>query len=157
MGLAPVLIWLESTRIASAIAQSSTLTGVLSAVHVIGVTLVGGSAFVAGLRLLGAMFPSEPINEVTGAAARGITVGLAIAVATGLLLFSARATVAAANEYFQIKMLLLAAAAGFHFSAYRSVTRRSDAGRAIVRFTGAAGIALWFGVVAAGAAFILLE
>jgi hypothetical protein len=37
------------------------------------------------------------------------------------------------------------------------VTRRSDAGRAIVRFTGAAGIALWFGVVAAGAAFILLE
>jgi hypothetical protein len=52
---------------------------------------------------------------------------------------------------------LLLTAAAFHFALFRRVTRRADA-RALVRaLTGACGLALWFGVAAAGCAYILLE
>ena len=149
--------WLQSTAVATAVGDSILLTGALSAVHLLGFTLVTGGALVANLRLLGLLLPERPLLDVVRPTSRGIAVGLTISVATGVLLFAPRALVASGNRIFQIKMLLLASAAAFHFIVVRAVSRRPLVGRGVTRTVGGAGFLLWVGLALAGCAFILLE
>lgn len=152
-----LLDWLQKTAIAAVVRDSVLLMGSLSAVHLLGFTLVTGGAFVSNLRLLGVLLPGRPVVEVSRPATRGIAVGLLLSIATGILLFAPRATAAGANRIFQIKMLLLVSAAAFHFTVHRGVSRRPAASRLMLRTTGAVGFLLWTGLALAGCAFILLE
>ena len=153
----PFFAWLQTTRIAATVAESTMLTAALSSIHLIGFTLLMGSVLVANLRLLGVLFPQRPLLKVTGPAGRGIALGLVVSVGTGLLLFTARASAAIENPTFQVKMLLLVTAAVFHFALQRKVIRRAPSALRLLRVTGALGLALWVGVALAGCAFILLE
>ena len=152
-----LLAWLQTTAVATAVGDSPLLTGALSAVHLLGFTLVTGGAFVANLRLLGVLLPDRTVLEVSRPATRGIGFGLFISIATGLLLFAPRAIAASANRTFQVKMLFLAFAAAFHYFVHRSVLYRPLTPRLVLRAVGATGLMLWMGVAAAGAAYILLE
>ena len=143
--------------VAAAIRQSVPLTGFLSGLHLIGMTLIGGSALVSGLRATQAAFADFPVSDVTRMTRRGIAIGATISVVSGLLLFSPRASTAIGSGYFQIKMLLLAGALTFHFTIYRDA-RQPERGRSRdVRLSGAVGAALWFAVILAGCSYILLE
>ena len=152
-----LLAWLQATSIAAAVRESTPLTGTLSAVHLLGFTLVTGGAFVSNLRLLGILLPERPVLDVSRPATRGIALGLLISVATGVLLFAPRAIVASGNPIFQTKMALLASAAVFHFAVHRTVARRQAVAPAMLRTVGGIGFLLWVGVALAGCAFILLE
>lgn len=149
------LAWVQATGIAATIRESLLLTGALSAVHLVGFTLVTGGAFVANLRLLGVLFPDRPVTDVTGPAGRGLKAGLIVSVVTGLLLFAPRASEASANSTFQAKMSLLAAATAFHFTIHRAVTRRASSSRMMRTAVGGAGFLLWTGLALAGCAYIL--
>jgi hypothetical protein len=149
----PLLAWVQTTRIAAAIGQSTLLTGFISAIHLLGLTLLVGGALVSGLRMMGLILADRPMSDVTPAPVRGMLAGLVISVGSGLLLFAPRALAAAENSFFQVKMLLLCAAVAFYFAVYRVASRR--AGDA--RLAGGVGLILWVGVAAAGCAFILLE
>ena len=151
------LEWVQVTGIATTVRESLLLTGALSAVHLLGFTLVTGGAFVSNLRLVGALFPQRPVVEVSGPATRGIAVGLALSVTTGLLLFAPRAIAASANSTFQLKMLLIVGAATFHVTLHRWVARQPRAAPGLLRLIGAVGLALWLGLALAGCAYILLE
>lgn len=155
--LTSFLAWVQATTIATTIGQSTLMTGFLSALHLLGLTLLVGGALVSSLKLLGAIFPDRPAIDVAAGIHQGMTLGLMLSVATGLLLFAPKAPTAAENGFFQIKMLLLLIAALFHFTVHRRVTRRADVQPRLFRWTGAFGLAIWFGVAAAGCAFILLE
>ncbi len=139
------------------IGGSSSLTGLLSGIHLLGLTIVAGGAFVSGLRLLGVLLPDQPVSEVAAPAARAMVIGMTTSVATGLLMFSSRASAVAASEIFQLKMALLLAAVAFHFTVYLKTTRQDDAPVFRLRLSGLLGLALWFGVALAGSGFILLE
>jgi hypothetical protein len=149
--------WMETTSIARYVAESAMFTASLSAIHLLGFTLVTGGALVANLRLLGVIFPQQPVNDVTRPASRAILLGLAISLVTGALLFLGRATAVSANGAFQIKILLLVAATIFHFTAHGSVATRASVGAQRARTTGAIGLSLWVGLAVAACAFILLE
>jgi hypothetical protein len=136
--------------------ESQILTGLLSGSHLIGLTLIVGGALVTGLRLMGVIMPGTPVADVVAAPIRGMTVGLAISVASGLLMFAPRASAAAGNGFFQLKMSLLVAAACFHFAVIRRLSR-VDASPRLLQGIGAVGFALWFSVAVAGCAFIFLE
>jgi hypothetical protein len=150
-------VWLKSTTVAQAIAESVMATALLSAMHLVGFTLLMGSVLISALRQIGAVLTERPASDCTVPADRAALIGLLLSMATGLLLFSARAPDAAANSTFQLKMLLLASAAIFHVACFRRVPRRADPPRLILRLNGAAGLALWVGVALAGCAYILLE
>jgi hypothetical protein len=117
------------------------LTGLLSATHLVGMTLVGGGALIAGLRRAGLLLADQPLAAIGLTSRRLITIGVSLSIATGLLLFSARASTAAVNGTFQLKMCLVAIAVALH------VTRRAEAVSSL----------LWYAVILAGCAFILLE
>jgi len=72
------------------------------------------------------------------------------------LLFSPRALAASENSTFQLKMLLLVAAATFQFTVHQRMAAQSSSPR-LQRLTGTLGMLLWIGLALAGCAFILLE
>jgi len=155
--LGPLAAWLQTTGMATAVGESTLLSGLLSGMHLIGLTLLVGGALVSMLRLLGLIFPDRPVSDITAATDRGMMLGLAISIATGFLLLAPRASQFIGNSSFQTKMLVLLSAGLFHFAVRRRVIRRSDAGPGALGLAGACGFALWFGVALAGCALILLE
>jgi hypothetical protein len=148
--------WIETTAVARTIASSRTLTASLSAMHVLGFTLIMGSALLANLTRLGALFPRTPSSAVLRPANRAISIGLAISITTGALLFAARATEVSANGTFQLKMLLLLAAAATHFVVGADRTSGSAA-TLPKRAAAAASLSLWIALAVTACAFILLE
>lgn len=154
--MGPFVSWMEATSIAGTIRESSRLTGALSACHLIGLTLIAGGAIVSNLATFGFLGESDHRVEVTRPAARAMTCGLCISVATGLLLFAPRASSAVGNGTFQLKMLLLALAGLLHFSLQRT-NRRTPVISGIRRAGGTFELALWLGVALAGCAYILIE
>ena len=147
---------LASTAFARTIAESQMLTAGLSAVHLLGFTLVMGSGLLSGLRCLGVLLRERPLSEVMSAASTGLVVGLGISVVTGFLLFVPRAPGAAANEFFRAKMLLLISVVAFHAMIQRRRASRIAGDGAIV-WVGALGLALNLALAMAASAFILLE
>lgn len=149
--------WIQASGVAGAVRDSLLLTGALSAMHVLGFTLVTGGALIGNLRLLGLLLTDHPVLDVTRPAGRGVAVGLTISLPTGALLFAPRATQASINTIFQVKMALRALATAFHFTIHRSATRRASVAPNGLRTIGATSLLLWAGVAMAGCAFILLE
>jgi hypothetical protein len=153
----PMLEWVQTTRLASTISNSLTLTAVLSSIHLVGLTLVVGSVLFASLRLVGFIFDDRPVHEVTAAVSGMIMLGLAISVTSGLLLVAPRAAASVQNGFFQFKMASLVTAVVFHLGVYRRVLRGREVSQWRQRLTGAIGFGFWFAVAVAGCAFILLE
>src|SRR4029077_15262415 len=98
---------LQDSWLAHTIGESQMLTASLSALHLVGFTLVMGSALVSGLRMLGvALREGTAINGVRPAT-RAQLIVLSISSFTGSLLFIPRAAGAAANDIFRLKLTLL--------------------------------------------------
>ena len=154
--LPPLLSQIEASGVAISVGRSVLLTGVLGGLHLVGMTLVLGGVVLSTLRLLGLLLPRQPVADVTGAARRGIVIGLALSVTTGLLLLSPRVSAASANHIFQLKMVLLAAAVTFHVAIYRGAAKGPST-RVRPAVAGASGLLLWSAVLLAGIAFILIE
>jgi hypothetical protein len=152
-----LLALISTSRVARGVADSATLTAWLSAVHALAFTLVTGAALVANLRALGVLLARMELRDVVAPANRAILIGLAISVVTGGLLFSARATEAAANGWFRLKMLLLIIAAVFQFRILGAAAREPPVARDRIAASGAMGLLLWLGLAVTACAFILLE
>lgn len=149
--------WLEATAVARAAAESLMLTAWLSAIHLLGFTLVTGSALLANLKRLGALLPQCAVAEVLRPANRAIVAGLAISFATGAPLFAAHATAVSANGTFRLKMVLLLAAAAFHFAIGRNDNAQGSVVSPRVRVGAVVSLALWLALALVACAFILLE
>ena len=152
-----LLAWLESTGMARTVSGWLSLTASLSAIHLLGFTLVTGAAFVLHLRLAGAMLRSAALPDVSRPASALLKAGLAISVITGFLLFAGRATSIAANGIFQSKMLLLVLAVLWQVALQRRLAQTTPLSSQAQRTIGLAGLALWLGLAATACAFILLE
>lgn len=166
--------WLEATAVARSVGESLWLTASLSALHVIGFTLVMGGGLVTNLRFLGAVLRDHDPADLYRSASRVLLSGLAISLVTGSLLFSPRAADAVRNGAFELKITLLLAALIFHFAVERSVVlgRRvsvgpvsvgrpvpvgREPGRAAQRVAGAVGASLWTALAVTACWFILFE
>jgi hypothetical protein len=152
----PFLDALQSSAFARAIAESRWAAAIFSSVHLVGFTVVLGSALVANLRLMGALLPDRPSAEIVRPTARGLIVGIVISVTTGFVLFAPRAVAAANNSTFRLKMFLLVTAAIYHLVIQRTIVMRQPS-PAAARALGGVGILLWVGLAVAGCAFILFE
>lgn len=148
---------LQESWLAHAIGESQMITAMLSSLHLIGFTLVMGSALISGLRRTGALLADVPVGDVTRPAGRALATGLAISACTGILLFVPRASGAAANPIFRVKLTLIVAALLVTVLLHRTTVTSRHASTGMQRLGGGVGLALWIGVALAGCAFILLE
>jgi hypothetical protein len=100
---------LADSAVATALRRSATLYLLVNASHILGLALLIGAILPLDLRLAGA-FPRTPIPAIAPIL-RGMAVsGLALAVLTGAVLFTANPLDYATNPAFRVKLLLIAAA-----------------------------------------------
>ena len=150
------LHWLESTAPAIAISESSWLFPGIESVHVLAITLVVGSITMVDLRLLDANLRDRPVGELIDEILPWTWTSFAVAVCSGVLLFSSNATHYWGTVPFRAKMLLLVLAGVnmtvFHATLHRSVDvwgRQPRTPRA-AKISGGVSLGLWIGVVTLG-------
>lgn len=156
MLLPEICAWIEGTRVATAIRQSTWLFPTVETIHVLAIVIVVGSVTMLDLRLLGVASKDRSIREVHEEIMPWTWGAFAVAVVAGALLFSSAATKYYVNFPFRMKMLLLLIiginAGFFEMVTYRRVENADKEARvpASAKIAGAVGIVLWIGVVAFG-------
>jgi hypothetical protein len=151
-----LLMLLQGSALGQTVRNAEYLYAVLEATHILGIALLVGPAFTFDLRLLGV--GHRVVSAKT--AARYLLpvshIGFAIAVATGISLLSAQATVVAGAGAAPWKFGLLILAGFnvpvFHYGIYRRVDEWTDA--AVTPFAARVGAVVsliaWTGVIFAG-------
>jgi hypothetical protein len=122
---------------------------VIESVHLVSFAALGGVVLLLNLRLLGFVFRSRPIAELASAAAPWQRRSLALAIATGSLLFLSEPMKLYYSEPFWIKISCLALVVVFDFTL-RKRAARGDASRLGARLAGLVSLALWSGVAWGG-------
>lgn len=147
---------IEATGIATWVRESLYGLPIVNALHVISIALVFGTIFVVDLRLVGWQSVTRPFTNVAGDLLKWTWLGFAVALVTGLLMFSANATTFYVNTQFQLKLAAIALA-GINMMVFELVTVRSvsqwDTDRTTpnaARFAGFASITLWVSVIVLG-------
>jgi hypothetical protein len=110
---------------------------VVESVHLAGLALLVGTIALADFELL----RGRPASRLATGLAPWTHGGLAVMFLTGLLMFFSDVFRYVHNPAFLLKMVVLAAALGFHFSIHRKIQGR---------WTAATSLILWSCVVLAG-------
>ncbi len=142
---------LEGFGLDSRLARSAPLYAAASAAHVLGLALLLGPILLVDLHLIGALrrLDAAGLRFLRRAAA----FGLALAMATGLLLFAVRPFEYVENPAMRLKLLVVALAS-LHALAFEWRWQRDPAalrpGRGATRLAGLASLLLWLGALALG-------
>ena len=152
--LSPYAAWLGNTPFAQWLGMSTWRIAWLLTVHLFGLTMLLGSVIMSSLHLLGLFQRGKPAAQLRREIRPVMLTGLAVSLCTGGLIFTGGAEAYYAGYWFRLKMTLLLVTLLFHVTVFRIVTT-ADEGRfprLAYRLTGAAALALWFGVAWAGRA-----
>ncbi len=143
--------WFEATGLGQTVRQSLWLFPVIEAVHLLGLSLLGGSLLVVDLRMFGVGLKNQGIAELAERARPWLVGSIVVMLVTGLLLFLSEAVKAYYNRSFWVKMTTLLIALIFTFAVRGRITRDEtlDTGWRS-RLVATASLGLWFVVAAAG-------
>jgi Family of unknown function (DUF6644) len=147
---------IEASRFASTIRDSIWMFPIIESIHVMSFTLVIGTIAVIDLRLLGFASTQRSYQRMSSEILKWTWAALALAVVTGLTMFSTNARIYYHNPFFRTKMLLLVLAgvnvAVFEMTAGRTI-RRWDNARSAPRAGKAAAVlslTLWISIIFMG-------
>lgn len=141
---------LEGWSVAALLRTSGMLYPLVSALHIVGIGLLFGSIAALDLQLAGLWKPAGWRGAVTSLSPVAGW-GLGLALVTGFLLFSVRATRYADNPAMLVKAGLIGLAMLNILLVHRSLRRvASDSPPLSVRVGAAASLGLWVGVIFAG-------
>jgi uncharacterized membrane protein YcfT len=151
MSTAEVLTAIQNSAVAHAISKTNHLVGAaLQVVHVLGFVTLLAALVLVSLRLLGLTLKSQSLQDVSRDASRLLYLGLALTVASGLLMFVAMPKLYFYKPMFQLKMLLFVSAVLIQFAVLRRLIARESANPLVARATVAASLLAWFGIGFAG-------
>jgi hypothetical protein len=150
--------WIDGTAFSTSIRESIWLFPIIETVHVLGIAASAGTILFVDLRLLGIGMKQERFSDVLEQLQPWTLSAFLVMVITGSLLFLSEAVKCYHSMFFQIKVGMLALAAGnallFHWKVYPGVEvwdhLSHTPGRA--RLAGALSLALWIGIIAMGRA-----
>lgn len=124
--IAPILSWLEATRLSVFLNESEWAFAAIESVHVIALALVIGTIAVIDLRLLGLAWAQRPYTEVSREVLPWTWGAFAFSVVTGSLMFVTQAPMYFVNTAFRVKMLLLLLV-GINMLIFELITARGAA------------------------------
>lgn len=149
------LVWLERSAPALAMRNSIWLYPIVEIVHLFGIVLLAGSAFMFDLRLLG-LTRQVRVTDMARHLLPRARLGLAIIVGSGLLMFVAHATDWGTSPIFRIKLALIGAAIlntfVFHGRTVKSI-QNWDQNQPVPpggKVAAIASLTLWTATIAAG-------
>jgi hypothetical protein len=147
---------LQSSELGEAVRSTPFLYPALESTHILGIAVLVGPAFAFDLRLLGVGRRIVPVTTAARYLLPVSHIGLAVSLATGVVLLSAQATAVAGSAAAPWKLgLLLVAGLNvlvFHHGVYGRVDQWTTAAVTPVPARIAAGVSLtaWTGVIFAG-------
>lgn len=152
--LAPALAAVEAWPVVLALRRSLWVYPLINTGHIVGLALLFGAILPLDLRLLG-FWRSIPIGGLARILVPVAVTGLLLAVGTGALLFSVRATEYAEMPLFQLKLLLVAAASANALllrgtRSWDAAILGAPSGRGWLGAAGALSIVLWLAAITAG-------
>lgn len=150
MDLLPFFEWCESTGLGLLVRESVWLFPVIEAVHLLGLSLLGGALLVVDLRLLGAGLTRTPAAVLARQARPWLSGALIVMVTTGVPLFLSEAVKCYYSQAFWVKITTLPLAVAFTYAVRQRVAEADGTTRTAAVLVGASSITLWFIVAAAG-------
>lgn len=148
--LFPYFQWLESLWIGKAVVGSLWLFPVIESVHLLALSVLGGSILLVDLRMLGFGLKHYSVSALARDARPFLIGAIVMLIATGVPLFLAEAIKCYYSPAFWVKMTTLAIAIVYTFTVRARVTRSESVHDTARRLAGALSIALWITVAAAG-------
>ena len=151
MDVLPLFEWCEASWLGQLVRTSTWMFPILEAVHLLGLSLIGGALLVVDLRLLNVMLRGQPAPLLARGVQPWLNRAVALMLSTGFLLFMSEAVKCYHSPAFRVKMATLPVALAFTYVVRRRIVQREDAasdwrGRSVA----AVSILLWFTVAAAG-------
>ncbi len=150
MDLLPFFAWCESTGLGLVVRESVWLFPAIEAVHLLGLSLLGGAVLLVDLRLLNAGLTGTPTAVVARQARPWLIAAVVVMIATGVPLFLSEAVKCYYSPSFWVKMTTLPIALVFTFAVRQRVAASRTVRRGPAALTGAVSMALWLVVAAAG-------
>ena len=147
------LLALENSALGELMRSSAQLYAGAQVAHLLAMAALVGTGLVLDVRLLG--MTRMPLAELLRLTDPLLGVAAAVALVSGLLMFTGEATTMAANPAFKVKVVLIGMlvgnALGFQFGARRSLPLWADARHPPIgaRVAGAVAIVGWIGTVTA--------
>ena len=149
----PLIEWIGAWPGAVLLRGSGTAYLFVNAAHILGVGVLVGAILPLDLRLLG-LFRAMPLAVIVPFLSRAAATGAALAIVTGLWLFSVKPAEYVGNAAFLSKaallVLALANVALQHGNRRFIAAAAGGALRPTVRLAAAASIVLWLSVLVAG-------
>lgn len=150
MTLLPFFEWCEATRLGLLVRESVWLFPVVEAVHLLGLSLLGGVVLLVDIRMLGGGLTRTPIALLARNVRPWLTAAVTLMAATGLLLFLSESVKCYYSQAFWVKITTFPVAVAFTFLVRQRVAESDHTTPFTAKCTGAASIALWLVVAAAG-------
>ena len=141
---------LESSGLGLVVRESVWLFPAIEAVHLLGLSLLGGALLLVDLRLLGAGLTGTPAAPLARQARPWLTAAVLLMIATGVPLFLSEAVKCYYSPSFWVKIVSFPIAIAFTYAVRQRVAESATTGRGTAALTGATSIVLWFVVAAAG-------
>ena len=150
--LLPFFEWCETLWLGRAVVGSLWLFPVIEAVHLLGLSVLGGAILLVDLRMLGFGLTKRSVAGLAREARPFLLGALAVMVATGVPLFLSEPTKCYYSAAFWVKMYTLAIALIFTFTIRTRFTRLEPVRNTarLQMLVGALSIALWVTVAASG-------
>lgn len=143
-----LLAALEASAPVAALKSSFYAYPLVNAAHIAAIGALVATAVLMDLRLLGALGSVERAPFIR--LMRRVAVAcFCLAALTGLALFSVRATEYVFNPAFLAKLALIGLA-GLNLAAFRLAGGQAETASGLARFSAAASIVIWLGVLTAG-------
>jgi len=143
--------WWNETAVGVDMRASSVLIALVQSVHLLGLTMFAGTLLLVNLRMMGIGFVRQPLDKMARELEPWTRLGIAISLASGILMLSSEARKCYEASFFWLKMILLVTALGFHFTVRRRWVRTDIH----MPSSGTRGVAcisllLWLGVAISG-------
>ena len=115
MDILPWFEWGEASWLGQLVRTSVWMFPVIEAVHLLGLSMLGGLMLIVDLRLLGLALRDQPIATLARGVQPWIVRSVLLMLATGFLLFISEAVKCYHNPAFWVKMTTLPVAIAFTF------------------------------------------
>ena len=152
MTLLPFIDWVASSGMSKAISQSTWAFAVIESIHLLALSVIGGSVLVVDLRLLGFGIKTQSLKDLARAVQPWFLGSWMVMITTGVLLFWSEPQKLYYSTPFMVKMIALLLGTIFALTVRRKVALAGE-GRvspAVMKLVAVVSLVLWFGVGAGG-------
>jgi hypothetical protein len=152
LDMLPFIDWVAASPLSKAISTSTWAFAVIESIHLLALSVIGGSVVIVDLRLLGYGIKAQSLEKVARDAQPWFLWSWAVMIVTGLLLFVSEPQKLYYSTPFAVKIACLLLGTIFALTVRRKVAYAGE-GRVspmTMKVVAVVSLVLWFGVGAGG-------